>query len=91
MGSEITVAHARDEKNISFKVYGTDSLAAVEIVKNGSTFYRYQGKDELDRVVALTIPDRKSTSEAGDYYYLRVQQADGSMAWASPVWVTVET
>ena len=23
----------------------------------------------------------------GDYYYLRITQKDGNMAWASPVWV----
>ena len=57
------------------------NLTAVEIVKNGSPFYRYLGKDELDRVIKLTIPDRAPTSEAGDFYYLRVGQADGSMAW----------
>ena len=45
-------------------------------------------KDELDRVIALTIPDRAATSETGDFYYLRAQQADGSMAWATPIWVT---
>ncbi|MFC1715249.1 hypothetical protein ACFL6S_16390 [Candidatus Poribacteria bacterium] len=88
---EISVANAENDKNIFFKVCGTDSLAAVEIVKNGLTLYRYQGKDELDRVIALTIPDRTATSETGDFYYLRAQQSDGSMAWASPIWVTAES
>ena len=23
----------------------------------------------------------------GDYYYVRVRQQDGSMAWSSPIWV----
>jgi hypothetical protein len=90
MGSEITVADAQDVKNVFFKVYGTHSLETVEIVKNGTPLYRYQGRDELDRAIELTIPDRAATSEREDYYYLRVRQADGSMAWASPVWVTVE-
>jgi hypothetical protein len=90
MGSEITVSDADEPKNVFFKVYGTHSLETVEIVKNGAPIYRYQGRDELDRAAELTIPDRTATSAAGDYYYLRVRQADGSMAWASPVWVTAE-
>jgi len=28
-----------------------------------------------------------SDQEAGDYYYVRVRQVDGSMAWSSPWWV----
>jgi hypothetical protein len=28
-------------------------------------------------------------TEAGDYYYLRVRQVDGAMAWSSPWWVEV--
>lgn len=91
MGSEVTVGDPWDAKEISFAVHGTDSLEAVEIVKNGVVVYRYQGKDELDRSIALTIPDRMATSQAGDCYYLRVRQADGSMGWASPVWVIAET
>jgi hypothetical protein len=90
MGSEITVVGADDVKNVFFRVRGTQSLETVEIVKNGASIYRYQGKDELDRSIELTIPDRTPTSRTGDYYYLRVRQADGSMAWVSPVWVNVE-
>jgi len=91
MGSEVTVGDRADVKDVSFAVHGTDSLEAVEIVKNGAVVYRYQGRDELDRSIALTIPDRTATSQAGDFYYLRVRQADGSMGWASPIWVSTET
>ena len=29
------------------------------------------------------------TAESGEqHYYVRVQQADGQMAWSSPIWLT---
>ena len=27
------------------------------------------------------------SAEEGDYYYVRVTQLDGGMAWSSPIWV----
>ena len=91
MGTETTVADPEDPKEAAVKVCTPGPLATVEIVKNGSTIYRYIAKDELDRTVQLTIPDRTPTSDTGDFYYLRAQQVDGAMAWASPVWVTAKS
>ena len=34
----------------------------------------------------FTYVDRDNP-QPGDYYYVRVQQLDGSMAWSSPIWV----
>ena len=31
----------------------------------------------------------KAEARSGDYYYLRVIQRDGHMAWSSPIWVDV--
>jgi hypothetical protein len=28
--------------------------------------------------------------EGENYYYVRVQQTDGQLAWSSPIWVTIE-
>ena len=39
----------------ALEVCGTDSLALIEIVKNGFTVCRYQGNDELGRAIALNI------------------------------------
>lgn len=53
---------------------------------------------ELHRLTARMIskpvePDRtfeftdESAPKSGDYYYLRIRQVDGGMAWSSPWWV----
>lgn len=31
--------------------------------------------------------DREQTRDGGDWYYVRVTQANGQMAWSSPIWV----
>jgi Protein of unknown function (DUF3604) len=52
----------------------------------------------VDRVSAQLVPGEgaldqsfewsdRGESAAGDYYYLRVHQVDGAMAWSSPWWV----
>jgi hypothetical protein len=48
---------------------------------------------QIDRLVlpesyeaSLEIED-KGSGEGTDYYYVRVTQANGQMAWSSPVWV----
>jgi hypothetical protein len=38
------------------------------------------------RSVDLSWTDEDSTAAA--YYYVRVFQIDGEMAWSSPIWVT---
>ena len=35
--------------------------------------------------IAFSYEDRDEPSP-GDYYYLRVMQLDGHIAWTSPVW-----
>ena len=34
----------------------------------------------------FTFVDNEGVNQ-GDYYYVRVRQQDGSMAWSSPIWV----
>ena len=52
----------------------TDSLSAQLVASGGA----------LDLDFAYTDRD---LAQPGDYYYLRVRQVDGAMAWSSPFWV----
>ena len=80
MGSELRL---REQRHIEVQAAGTAPFAMVEIIKNNKllhssthgpleTTFEYVDKTEI-------CP--------GDYYYLRITQKDGNMAWASPVWV----
>jgi len=87
MGSEIRRdASESGPVHVRASVTGTAELATIDIVRNNRDIYTcrprseeatFEFHDELD-----DAPD------AGDlYYYLRVTQVDGEMAWSSPVWV----
>ena len=69
---------------LAVKVLGTTSIRQIDIVKNQEFVYTSQ---KLPQDVEFTYED--AGKEAGeDYYYVRVQQNDGNVAWSSPIWVT---
>jgi hypothetical protein len=63
------------------QVAGTAPLARVELIRNGDVVLAQQANG----------PDLTFTWQDDDvslgYYYLRVTQADGEMAWSSPIWL----
>lgn len=97
MGSEISTAQKHGlliNRHISGFVAGTTELKTVEIIRNGKvlkTFkpegysldFTYDDMIPLDKV-AISSKDKKPPFV---YYYIRVVQEDGHMAWSSPIWV----
>ena len=94
MGSELVLGE--DEKrSIEFSAIGTGKIASVELVRNNRIF----GSVEPDREeVSLSwtddedfnlaaLPPVKWSRRPFIFYYTRILQADGEMAWTSPVWV----
>jgi len=78
MGSEI---RARD-RELSIFCIGVNSLSAIEVIRNNETIH---SKSVSSHHCDFTLTDTPQQSE--DYYYVRVTQTDGEMAWSSPVWV----
>lgn len=97
MGSEVSTAQKHGlliNRHISGFVAGTNQLKSVEIIRNGKvlkTFkpdgysldFTYDDMTPLDKI-AITPKDKKPPFA---YYYIRVVQEDGHMAWSSPIWV----
>lgn len=80
MGSEIT---GDGPRQITARVVGTDQLLRVDVVRDNADWLTLTpGDDEM----TLEATDEEPLGD-GRFYYLRVTQADGEMAWASPVWV----
>ncbi|HEY7424485.1 MAG TPA: hypothetical protein VH682_09675 [Gemmataceae bacterium] len=80
MGDEFKTSAA---PALQIQVHGTDTLEWIEILKDG-------------QVAATFLPVRRDyKGEWKDpqpvagvhYYYVRVQQKDGQLAWASPMWI----
>ncbi|MGD2170448.1 MAG: DUF3604 domain-containing protein [Chlamydiota bacterium] len=97
IGSEL---NTKDKPGLEFNrhvsgfVVGTDTIEAIEIVRNGSvihtihpenykTEFTYDDMDQLSKV-ALKSPDDKPRFA---FYYLRIKQSDGHIGWSSPIWV----
>lgn len=97
MGSEISTAQKHGlliNRHISGFVAGTTKLKSVEIIRNGKVLKAYKPDsyslefeyDDLTQLDKVAIPS-KDKRPPFVYYYIRVVQDDGHMAWSSPIWV----
>jgi hypothetical protein len=97
IGAEINTADKPGlliNRHLSGFVAGTDNLAKVEIIRNGKVIktwepdhysleFVYDDMTPMDK--AVIRPSNKQPPFI--YYYIRVTQEDGHMAWSSPIWV----
>ena len=73
-----------DRPKLEARVVGTAPIRKVEVIKNNTYIHTQRGNlPEL----SFTYVDN-NVREGESYYYIRVEQQDGELAWASPVWVT---
>ena len=80
-GDIVTVA---GDFRLSVRVIGTKPIRQIDIIRDQSFIHNRQN---LGEEVNFTFVDNEA--EAGEhYYYVRVIQADGNLAWSSPIWVT---
>lgn len=98
MGSEISTAtkHGlRVNRHLSGYVAGTGNIAKLEIVRNGKVIKTFEGDgkywlqftyDDMTPIEKVVI-DAKDKKPPFVYYYIRLIQEDGNMAWSSPIWV----
>lgn len=97
MGSELSTAQKPGlhiNRHLSGFVAGTAKLKKVELIRNGEVIQTFESEtnfldftyDDMEDLtkVSLKAPD---TAALFAFYYLRVTQEDGHMAWASPIWV----
>lgn len=83
MGEEFAL-----EKKPTFKVrlVGTAPFAKVFVIKDGKYAYT---KECAEREVAFEWTDTGAKPGSTSYYYVRGEQADGELVWASPMWVKI--
>ncbi|MBL8178348.1 MAG: hypothetical protein JNK48_26970 [Bryobacterales bacterium] len=66
------------------KARGTGPVAAVHIIRDG--VYVHKAAPGT-REVNLEYVDREA-GRGEHWYYVRIEQADGELAWSSPIWIT---
>lgn len=97
MGSEVSTADKAGlsvNRHLSGTVAGTKKLKTIEIIRNGKvietlkpdSYFLEFTYDDLNPLNKVTI-DNKDKKPPFVYYYIRVTQDDGNMAWSSPIWV----
>lgn len=81
-------------RHISGHAAGTTKLEKIEIIRNGKVIhtikpegyameFTYDDTTALDKVCV----DAKDKNPPFVFYYIRVTQEDGHMAWSSPIWI----
>ncbi|MBI5273925.1 MAG: DUF3604 domain-containing protein [Chlamydiales bacterium] len=100
MGSELNTTAKPGlayNRHINLFIAGTAPLKEIAIIRNGETIKTYstnetsfQGEyDDTDPFDKMGLKDPE-TGKLFVYYYIRVIQNDGHMAWSSPIWVDLK-
>jgi hypothetical protein len=74
---------SREVPVLKVKVQGTGPIDRIEVIKNNTFVHtaRPQGS-------SAAFEYRDTDVKPGEsYYYVRVEQAAGQLAWSSPIWV----
>lgn len=98
MGTELLVSEHPDlvgSRKISVAVCGTAKIGRVEIVRNNTDLHTFNAGccdadfewDDNDSLQDINLPPARYSSVPFAFYYVRVTQEDGEMAWASPIWI----
>lgn len=96
MGAEIDTKNRPGlEFNRHLVIYaiGTAPLTEITLIRNGKPLKEFVAKednfeiayDDMDPLSQITIELENKSPFI--YYYLRVKQKDGHMAWSSPIWI----
>lgn len=80
MGDILSTAH---EPKLIVKVNGTDAIKQIDVIKNNKYIHKVSPNR---RDASFEYVDR-SLGEGESYYYIRVEQVNGQLAWSSPIWV----
>ena len=74
---------AAEPQRIRVRARGTDAISAIHLIRDAAYVYKAEpgrAEAEFEFIDAEAGP--------GDHwYYVRVEQADGELAWSSPIWV----
>jgi len=94
-GSELSV---RDNpaRKLAVEFHGTAPVAQLDIIRNNKVVHSQPGNGQLDLSVTWQdtepisntwMPAAKFCNHPFTFYYVRVTQTDGEVAWASPTWI----
>ncbi|MEM7175805.1 MAG: DUF3604 domain-containing protein [Chlamydiota bacterium] len=82
-------------RHLTGYVVGTAPIKEVLIIRNGKPLHTYQPKqdayefalDDTEMLTKVTLKPTAPDQSPFVYYYVRITQKDGHLAWSSPIWV----
>jgi hypothetical protein len=83
-------------RNLAVDFHGTAPVAQVDVIRNNRVVHSCPGNGQVDLSIAWQdsepiaktwMPAAKFCSHPFTFYYVRVSQSDGEIAWASPIWI----
>ncbi len=81
MGDQFT---AVDKQKIRVRAIGTGPIAAMRLIRDGQFIYQTEPNEREASFEYLDTEARRGQH----WYYVRVEQENGEIAWSSPIWVT---
>ncbi len=75
----------RERPSIDIVAHGTGAIAKVHVVRDNKYVF---STEPNQKSVKLRYTDDDARPGQSHYYYVRIEQADGNLAWASPMWIT---
>ena len=98
MGSELSTsdkAGLKWNRYIEGYVAGTDTIDKIEIIRNGELWESWTPDSpnysfEIDDSEPLESMVIEKDDKSFAYYYMRVLQKDGHIAWSSPIWIDLD-
>ena len=86
VGIRAAQTNAGDLVSILTNIRPGEAIARVDLVRNNRYVYT---TSPLQESIEVRFVDMEP-EEGLNYYYFRIQQEDGQIAWASPIWVNYE-
>jgi hypothetical protein len=78
------VVAARETPEIWARIAGSGPLKKVDVIRDNQYVYAQEPRGET---FELRWRENAALPPGEHYYYVRVEQQDGRMAWSSPVWI----
>ncbi len=84
MGDRFTTAK---RPALDIRIHGTSPIAKIHVIRDNKYVYSTESKEAK---VTLHYTDMDAKEGKSSYYYVRIEQSDGNLAWASPMWITYQ-
>jgi hypothetical protein len=98
MGSEVSLGdhpEMESKRALRVEIHGTDRIRSIEIVRNNREVHVVEPDapdaaftwTDREKIGEVNLPKAPFSSGPFTFYYIRITQEDGEMAWSSPIWM----